>query len=227
MNTPIILDDIDFSVNYHHFNPEEIQTDETINCVFVVDISPSVGTYIKDLNHAFSDFVSNMQQSHLAGQLLVSVTEFNEQVLVKTGFQPIGQLPQMIFAPSGGGTALYDATLRGVRQAIDYRATLETSGVQAKTLVFVITDGEDNSSSHQAADVKAILDRLKADERTAFSFTTVLFGVGSAAAFGKARQDMGIQHLATVGTSGAEIKRMIGLIQNSVSSTASGHAISF
>lgn len=216
--------DVDFSVSFHNFNPDEIQTDETINCVFVVDISPSVQSYINDLNHAFNDFISHMQQSHLADQLLVSVVEFHEQVAVRSGFQPVTYLPTLHFVPSGGGTALYDATMRGLRQAVDYRNTLMVSGINVKTLLFVITDGEDNSSTTSAAQVKAELQRIEADERNMFSFTTVLFGVGNATAFGKAQRDMGIRHLATIGTSGAEIRRMIGIISQSVSSVAGGQA---
>ncbi|MCC7225006.1 MAG: VWA domain-containing protein [Chitinophagales bacterium] len=216
--------DIDFSLSFHHFDPNNIQTDETVNCVFVVDVSPSVQSYIGDLNHAFNDFVSHIQQSHLADQLLVSVVEFDEKVRIRSGFQPILHLPRLQFLPSGGGTALYDATMHGLRQAIDYRDTLLISGISVKTLLFVITDGEDNSSTTAAAHIKTVLQKIEADERNAFSFTTVLFGVGSAAAFGKAQRDMGIRHLATVGTSGAEIRRMIGIISQSVASVAGGQA---
>ncbi len=216
--------DIDFSVSFHHFNPDDIQTDETINCVFVIDISPSVQAYIKDLNHAFNDFIQHMQQSHLADRLLVSVVEFNDTVSVRTGFQPIAYLPAIQFSPSGGGTALFDATMRGLRQAIDYRDTLMTSGIQVKTLLFVITDGEDNSSTTSAAQIKRELQRIESSEHNAFSFTTVLFGVGNAVSFGQAQRDMGIHHLATVGTSGAEIRRMIGIISQSVSGMAVGQS---
>ncbi|MBK6610545.1 MAG: VWA domain-containing protein [Sphingobacteriales bacterium] len=225
MNNP--FSDIDFNMSFHNFNPDEIQTDETINCVFIVDVSPSVSSYIKDLNLAFADFIASLQNSHLAHSLLVSVLEFNENVKPRTGFQPIQHIKNMQFTPSGGGTALYDASLAGLKNALSYRNTLLTSGVQTKTLIFIITDGEDNSSSCTAAEVKKQLDAVMANEQNAYSVSTVLFGVGSAANFRRAQQEMGINHLATVGTSGADIKKMIGFISRSISSTAGNQALVF
>lgn len=219
--------DIDFNLSFNNFNPDDIQTDETINAVFVIDVSPSVHAYVKDLNHAFNDFVASMQQSHIADHLLVSVLEFNENVKVRTGFQPILQVPTIQFKPCGSGTALYDATLQGLKQATDYRSNLEASGVMTKTLLFVITDGEDNSSSVRSNAVKNALQDILSKEQNVFSFTTILFGVGNAARFEKAQQSMGIQHLAKVGTSGAEIKKMIGFISQSISSAVSGQNIVF
>lgn len=216
--------DVDFSLSFHNFNPNDIQTDETINCVFVIDISPSVQSYVNDLNYAFNDFISHLQQSHLAEQLLVSIIEFNDQAQIRTGFQPVTHIPVIQFMPSGSGTALFDATMRGLSQAVDYRTTLMVSGINVKTLLFVITDGEDNSSTLSAAQVKVELQQIIAQERNMFSFTSVLFGVGNATSFAQAQRDMGIQHLATVGTTGAEIRRMIGIINQSVSSVAGGQA---
>ena len=45
--------DINFNLDFGNFNPEEIAVDETINAVFVVDVSYSVNSYVKDLNTAF------------------------------------------------------------------------------------------------------------------------------------------------------------------------------
>jgi uncharacterized protein YegL len=227
-DTPMTdFDSIDFTLSYNNFDPNDIQVEETINAVFVVDISPSVSTYVKDLNFAFNDFVETMQKSHVADQLMVALVEFNEQVMIKSGFQPIRQIPNTQFVPSGGGTALYQATAQGLKMAMDYRANLEASGVMTKTLLFVITDGMDNSSQISAKQVKDKIEDIIKQEQNAFSFTTILFGVGSAAEFEQAQKDMGIQHLAKVGTTGAEIRKMINFISQSISKTASNNQISF
>lgn len=220
-------DDVDFNLSYNNFSPDEIQVDETINAVFVVDVSPSIGSYVQHLNHAFSDFVSTMQKSHVADKLLVSVVEFSDKVSVRTGFQPIAQLQSIDFTPQGSGTALYDATLKGLENAVAYRKNLESSGVMAKTLLFVITDGEDNSSKVLAKKVKAEMQAVISNEKNAFSFVSVLFGVGNSNSFEKAQKDMGIQHLAQVGLSGDEIKKMIGFISQSISKTANNMQVVF
>ncbi len=221
------FDAMDFNLNFNNFDPNEIQVEETINAVFIVDVSPSIETYVKDLNHAFNDFTETMQKSHVAEQLMVSIVEFSEKVNVKSGFQPIKHIPKMQFKPIGSGTALYDGFKKGMDAAIDYRNNLESSGVMAKTLIFIITDGMDNSSVIRADQVKAELDVILKNEKNAFSFTTVLFGVGDAAYFEQAKKEMGIQHIAKVGTSGAEIRKMINFISQSISNTAGNNQISF
>lgn len=221
------FDAIDFNLNFNNFNPDEVQVDETINAVFIVDISPSVITYEKDLNHAFNEFTQTMQKSHVAEQLMVSIVEFHESVQVKSGFQPIKHIPTMKFIPSGRGTALYDATAQGLKMAMDYRENLEASGVLTKTLLFIITDGMDNSSNTSAKTVKEKVNEVIAQEQNAFSFTTILFGVGDATQFEQAQKEMGIQHLARVGTSGAEIRKMINFISQSIASTANNTQVSF
>ncbi len=221
------LNALDFNLNYGHFNPDEIQTDETINAVFVVDVSPSVESYAKELNFAFNDFVQSMQKSHVADRLLVSVLDFNETVRARSGFQPIAQVPSIQFVPSGGGTALYDAAAHGIKAAMDYRQNLEASGVMTKTLIFVITDGEDNSSRTTAKAVAQTLTQIRSKEKNAFSFLTMLFGVGNAASFEKAQKEMGFQHLACVGQTGADMKKMIGFISQSISGAANGQNIQF
>lgn len=218
------FDNFDLGLSFNNFNPDEIQVEETINCVFVVDVSPSIRRYSSDLNNAFNDFVQTMQQSHVHDRLFVSIVEFDDDVRVRSGFQPIIGVPVTDFVPQGGGTALYDAVLAGIKNATDYRESLETTGINVKTLVFVITDGEDNSSARGAASkVKSLLDDIKANEANAFSFTTILFGVGNQARFEQAQTSMGIEHLAKVGDTGKEIKKMISFISSSISKSASGN----
>lgn len=215
--------DFNFGLSFNNFNPDDIQVEETINACFVVDVSPSIRNYVQDLNSAFNDFISTMQQSHVHDRLFVSVVEFNERVMAKSGYQPIIGVPTMKFIPSGGGTALYDAVAVGIKNAVDYRTNLENSGINVKTLLFVITDGEDNSSRNgAAAEVNKLLQDIKSNEANAFSFTTILFGVGDAANFEQAKNVMGFEHLAKVGNTGSEIRKMISFISSSISKSSSG-----
>lgn len=217
--------DINFNLDFGNFNPDEIEIDETINAVFVVDTSYSVKAYVNELNTAFNDFVSTMQRSHVADRLFVSIIEFNTKVNIASGFQPIISIPQMDFSKKiDGATALYDATLNGLKNAIDYRQNLENSGVETKTLLFIITDGDDNCSKNSPHIVKKMIDDLKADERSAFSFTFILFGVGQEADFIKAQKEMGIEHLAKIGATGSDMRKMIGFISQSISSVSAGQA---
>lgn len=225
-NNDFDFNDLNFNVDFGNFNPEEIETDETINAVFVIDTSPSITTYVNELNYAFNDFVESMQKSHVAERLFVSVIEFNQTIKVVSGFQPVSFIPKMDFSKSiKGCTSLYDGTLTGLKNAISYRTNLENSGVKTKTLLFVITDGEDNNSKNPPHVIKNMISGIKNNERNAFSFTSILFGVGDRQYFEGAQKDMGIDHLATVGTSGDDMKRMIGFISQSISSVSSGQRV--
>ncbi len=217
------LNDLNFDLDYSNYNPDEIDTDETINAVFVIDTSYSVIDYVNELNFAFNDFTESMQKSHIAEKLFVSIIEFNDKVTVSNGFRPISSIPPMDFSNRlGGWTALYDAVDLGLRNALDYRENLENSGIETKTLLFVITDGEDNKSKIAPHTIKKKMKVMKKDERSAFSFTSILFGVGYKANFEKAKNDMGIEHIAEIGTSGDELKKMIGFISQSISNVSSG-----
>ena len=216
------LNDLDIHLDFNNFDPEDIQVEETINAVFIIDVSPSISSYAKELNAAFNDFVQTMQQSHIHDRLFVSIVDFCDKVTVRSGFQPIASVPVTDFIPTGYGTALYDATAQGIKNAMDYRTTLEQTGINVKTLVFVITDGEDNSSRISPSAIKATLADILATEANAFSFTTILFGVGEERYFKPAKEKMGFQHLAIVGNTGKEIKKMISFISSSISKSSSG-----
>jgi uncharacterized protein YegL len=219
-------DNLNFNLDFANFNPEDIELDETINAVFIIDTSSSVAYYANELNLAFNDFTESMQKSHIADKLFVSLIEFNSNVDVTSGFRPVESIPPMDFTQRiGGATALYDAVLIALKNALEYRENLENSGVETKTMIYVITDGEDNMSKNPPHIIKRMIDDLKSEERSAFSFTSVLFGVGDAANFSQAQTDMGIQHLAQIGTSGDEIKKMIGFISQSISSVSAGKSV--
>ena len=39
---------VDYDFNFGNFNPDEVQVEETINAVFVIDTSGSVGGYVNE-----------------------------------------------------------------------------------------------------------------------------------------------------------------------------------
>ncbi|MCF6240035.1 MAG: VWA domain-containing protein [Bacteroidales bacterium] len=220
------INDLDFNLDFGNFNPDEIEVDETINAVFLIDVSSSVGAYVQDLNLAFNEFTESMQKSHIADKLLVSIIEFNHIINVVNGFMPIENISSIDFSKRiKGATALFDAVYAGLKNALNYRENLENSGVDTKTILYVITDGEDNSSQTPPHIIKKIISDLKKDERDIFSFSSVLFGIGNEADFKRAQKDMGIEHLAQIGVSGEEIKKMIGFISQSISSVSAGKSV--
>lgn len=208
---------------FSNFDPADLDTDNTINITFVIDVSPSIENYEDPLNEMFRGFLENVQKSHAADNVLVKIVRFSEKVEELNAFQPIKSigLNQYEFRASGRSTALFAAVKTSIEKSIEYRETLENSGVNVKSLVFIITDGEDMASRSMgvdAADVKKILVDFKKAEKNAFSFETIMFGVGNAANFKKAQEDMGIEHLFKVGDTPEEIRTVMGgIISQSIS----------
>jgi uncharacterized protein YegL len=221
---------VDFDYNFGNFNPEDVEVEDTINAVFAIDVSGSVGGYVDELNKGMNEFVQRMQKSHVSEKLFVSIVEFQSNVKVRSGFQPIDQVPVIDFTNSiGGTTALYEGTKVALKNALDYRTGLESAGVNCKTLLFVITDGDDNASNCRPSDVKDIITDLLKEERNFASFEAILFGVGQGmdSYFRQAAADMGIKNVATIADTADDIKKMINFISSSVSSASgNGNAIS-
>lgn len=220
--------DANYDYNYGNADSNKIESEETINVVVVIDKSGSVNQYAKDLEQSYNEFIERMQKSHAADKILVETILFNEKVQIMSGFRPIKDItPINIQKEIGGTTALYDACKVGLKNALDYRNDLENAGINCKTLMFVITDGEDNeSASSSASDVKQMIADLLTEERNFFSFEAILFGVGEQANFEKAQLEMGIKHLAKVGTTADEIRKMINFISSSVTSVSTGGTFS-
>ena len=170
-----------------------------------------------------------MQKSHIADNLFVSTIEFTDRIVSAKGFQPVINIGKSNFTAQGSGTALYDAVKIGLQNAIAYRDAQLQSGVTCKTLLFIITDGEDNSSNvKSASDVLNMHNEIMRDEANAFNFTSILFGVNDASRtyyFEEAAKVMGIQHLAKIGVTAKELRKMISWISSSVSSVSQGQAV--
>lgn len=215
------------NANYDYGNqdPNAIQTDEIINAVFIMDVSTSIVDYVDELNKAYNDFKNEMAGSHVGPKLFTSMVEFSDTVISRGGFQPIASLPDMDFRQHmGGNTALYDATLDGLTNAMNYRTSLEASGINVKTLIFAITDGQDNQSrSDSAGKVKAIIDSISKEELSFGSFTSILFGIGpNKPAFEAAQAKMGFEHLGVITNSAKDIRAMISFISASISNSSAG-----
>lgn len=215
--------DVDYNYNFGNYNPNDVQVEETINVVFLVDTSGSVNKYAVDLNNAFNEFVDRMQKSHAADKIFVSMIEFNNEINVVHGFKPMAEVQHIDITPRiKGTTALYKATDVALQNALDYRESLENAGVNSKTLLFILTDGQNNEDGDPAV-VKNKIATLLQEERNIASFNSILFGIGNEPAeFEAAQKDMGIECLATVGHTADEIRKMITFISSSITTVSTG-----
>src|SRR5688572_27206012 len=100
--------------NAKNFDPNALAnlTSTVIIFITVIDVSPSIAGYVTEMNTSTRDlFMQELKNSHRKDDIVVKTILFNDQVEHKSGFMPIVGLPDnyMEAAPSGSGTALYQA----------------------------------------------------------------------------------------------------------------------
>lgn len=217
-----------------NFDVNDIQEEEIILMAIASDTSGSVHPFEKELNNGFAGLIEGLQKSHVAPKIMMKAIGFDDKIDEKTGFMPVMNVNparDFNYIANGSATAIYAAAKKAIEACVEYRTQLESTGINVKVLVIVITDGDDNYSPHlgvHAKDVANMLDNIKKDEKNVYSFQTILFGIGNdPSLFNKAKDDMHFGNLAVVGTTTAEIKRMIGFISTSVSRSHSNQAVAF
>ena len=222
--------------NAQNFDPNSLanQTSTAIMCVVVTDVSPSISNYVDAMNTASRDvFMQELKNSHRKNDILIKNITFCEKVEHKSGFLPILNLQDdyLDVKPQGRGTALYQAVDEAVSHAVSYREDLEAQGIEVRTTIFIITDGEDNSSSLQSLNsIKAQINALRSNEAWASTFTINMLGVGNEPTFRRACIDMGLNPdkcLSTIGATAKEIRAQMGVISQSVSSSAGAATVNF
>lgn len=222
--------------NTANFDPNSLanQTSSVIMFVGVLDVSPSISSFETAMNTALRDvFMQELKNSHRKDDIVIKAITFCENVEHKSGFMPIVNLQDdyLEVKATGRGTALYQAVLEALENANSYRQDHEDQGVDVRTNITIITDGQDNSSPYDASKkIKKIIDDLRTNEAWSSSYTITLIGVGRDADFRGAATEMGLDPtkcLVTIGTSASEIRKMMGVVSQSVSSSSAAAAISF
>lgn len=118
-----------------------------VHVLFVIDSSGSMAPKASDVRGGFNSYVSNLGEDTASEYRLTAVT-FDTQVTTLFTDVSLNQVPALDTANyrPGGNTALYDAlgaSLSELTGAI--RREAKPYGID-KTLVIVMTDGEENSS---------------------------------------------------------------------------------
>lgn len=224
--------------NYNtvNFDPTQVAnlTSSVIQFIVVLDVSPSISDYVTEMNKATEElFMQEFKNSHRRDDIMLKCISFCEVVEDKSGFMPIVNLQDdyLKVHPKGRGTALYDAVLSSLEQTIKYREDLEDQGVDVRSCIFIITDGENNSSSSQAPNkIKSLLTSLRQKESWISSFNITMLGVGNPSMFQSSCIEMGLDHtkcLVTIQDTAKDMRKVIGVVSQSVSSSSAQTQVSF
>jgi len=159
-------------------------TEYTI-ATLVQDVSDSVSSYSKELEDCVKAVLKACKKSQRADNLMFRFTTFNQGLSEVHGFKqlnPIGgtggcnEADYTGTIQCGGSTALYDAVHEAVECCKTYGKQLMANDFFTNAIIFVVTDGEDNSSSATRDAIKKALEAVRKTECLE-SINIVLVGV--------------------------------------------------
>ncbi len=160
---------------------DDLGASEYTLALIIVDASGSVYSFRTQIESAIREVVRACRVSPRADNMMLRLVIFDSTVTEVHGFKPLMECHEDDYKGCldiGGATALYDATYNGVRSAAQYGAALSKQDFDTNAAVFVITDGEDNSSKVTRPMVGEALRDAVVNESIE-SATSVLIGVNT------------------------------------------------
>lgn len=158
---------------------EELGASEYTLVSIILDVSSSVSSYRDDLEKSLSTVVDSCKKSPRAENLMIRLTSFNSNLNELHGFRLLDDIKVDDYnniVKTGGMTALFDATFEGIEATKQYGKQLCDQDYQANAILFIITDGVDNSSTYAPVQIATLVDDVMKEEALE-DITTILVGV--------------------------------------------------
>ena len=160
--------------------PRDLGATEYTLVALAADCSSSVAGFAHDIEACVSEVVRSCSASPRSDNLMMRFTTFNQQVTEVHGYRPLAACGPGDYRGSiraCGSTALCDAAYTAVASLCSYGAQLEGHDFDVNGIVFVITDGEENSSQTNPSQIAKALATARKQANLS-SLVTVLVGVG-------------------------------------------------
>jgi len=158
---------------------EDLGASEYTLVVIAADKSSSVSPFSDDIEEAVKQVVKSCRRSPRSDNLMLRLVTFNGHVEEFHGFKPLTECDENDYngcVPAQGMTALYDAAFTSVESAIQYGKDLSEQDFDTNVIVFVVTDGDDNSSTMTRKSIKDAVESAVIGEQVE-SIVSVLVGV--------------------------------------------------
>lgn len=194
-----------------------------------VDETGSTHRFKDELQKMLEVAVASCKKSPRSDNLLLRVLYFSSQypkgVKEVHGFKPLGEIDAANYPPLDprGGTPLCDAVYSAVGAMNVYGKELTSQDFNVNGITFVITDGEENTSTATMRMVKAECD-LSISGENLESMVTVLVGINasdpeSQRALGEFRREAGMtQYIDAGDVTAAKLAKLAAFIDQSISS---------
>jgi uncharacterized protein YegL len=145
----------------------------------VADRSGSTSGFQKDMEAVVKEVVGACNKSPRADNLLLRYITFDSRRTEVHGFDLLSSITPAQYDGTlspGGSTSLYDAATDSIEASNAYGKQLTDQDFQVNGIVFVITDGDDNTSTLGVNQVKQALEQAVKGENLE-SMVSVLVGV--------------------------------------------------
>jgi uncharacterized protein YegL len=191
----------------------------------VVDGTGSTYPFAKLLREAVKTAVETCRRSPRRKNLLLRVIVFSDDLPGGSreihGFIPLADVDLSVYdgiVPSGM-TPLYDATHNAIAAMVDYGTKLADNDYPCNGIVFVITDGADNTSRLTPAAIRQLTEDTRIGEKLE-SLLTILIGI-NAAQFSRLLQafqaDANLDKYVEAGVTKDELAALADFLSTSVS----------
>ena len=220
--------------HYTNVSIEKLGASEYTITHLVIDKTGSVSSFKNQLEDMMAMSLDACKKSQRALNLIARSTAFNASlhgvdIEEIHGFVPLSSIDTSKFKGTlnpDGGTPLYDATMEAIDSLYSYGKKLYDKQILSNAIVFIITDGDDNSS--QKASPKTIKDTLAKIRRDEVleSIRTILIGINDTDPHFKDRleefrKDAGIDEYVSVGeATKGKLAKLAQFVSQSTSSTS-------
>jgi uncharacterized protein YegL len=171
---------------------EDIVASDVTLVTLLVDASSSI--HARGLEAAVRDgentLVDALAQSKQNDAILMALWTFNDELRVVHAYVDLDDVTRLDDKNyhGVGATRLYDAWCDALAANLAYAKRLRDAGTPCKSVVVVVTDGEDVGSKRRASDCAKISKEVLATEQ----FTLAFVGVGTDVDFHAVARSMGV-----------------------------------
>lgn len=231
---PVFSDDMEvkkIAGSNYGFSAQKIDTltgaTEYTLVTLVVDVSGSVDRFAKPIEDMIKTVVRACRKDKRVDNLLLRVVFFNTSLSEVHGFQLLANCNDSLYTGTVkpmGGTALFDGTYNAVKAMTKFGKDLTDQDYSVNAAVFVITDGDDNSSK---VSMKMVQDAIYEAKKGEFieSIMPVLIGINVDPASGlnqyltAFQAEAGFQQYVAIGKADENnLAKLGGFISKSISS---------
>jgi len=190
--------------------------------VFILDRSGSMVTIAADMRGGFDTLIA--EQRKVAGECLVTLTQFDQEYEVVYAGKPIADVPKLALVPRGQ-TALLDAIGRTIATTGERLEKMKEKDRPGRVLVAIITDGQENASREYTAGQVA---KMIAHQKEAYAWSFLFLGADEnaievAKSYGIGAQ-AAIQYQTKGGGAGTAMRGVSRAMKSSRVATWSGRA---